>query len=103
MVLSRLLPPWLLVSLRLVRHTRLDAESRHDYYGGGDKPRDYSPTRDRSGSSALYASQCVLPIPFRLVIEAACAIIEHKEHRNTQIPRRDYITPMPTIDASTIY
>jgi hypothetical protein len=49
------------------------------------------------------AAHRVLPIPFRLVIKAIYAIIGHKEHRNRQIPRRDYITPMPTIDASTIY
>jgi hypothetical protein len=51
----------------------------------------------------LDAAHFVLSIPFRLVIEAACAIIGHKEQRNRQIPQRNYITPMPTIDASTIY
>jgi hypothetical protein len=67
------------------------------------KPRNYSPICNGSRSPLLDTAHRVLPIPFRLVIEAACAIIGHKEHRKRQIPRRNYITPMPTIDASTIY
>ena len=79
-----------------------DAEENQEN-GGGNKPRKHGPTCDGSASPALYATQRVLSIPFRLVIEAACAIIGYKEHRNRQIPWRDYIIPMRTIDASTIY
>ena len=45
-----------------------DAEENQEN-GGGNNPRAYSPSRDGSGSPALYAAQRVVPIPFRLVIE----------------------------------
>jgi hypothetical protein len=54
-----------------------DAEENHEN-GGGNKPRKHGPTRDGSGSPALYATQRVVPIPFRFVIEAARTIIRHE-------------------------
>jgi hypothetical protein len=53
-----------------------DAEENQEY-GGNDKPRKHGPTRDGPGSPALYATQRVLSIPFRLVIETAHTIIGH--------------------------
>jgi hypothetical protein len=47
-----------------------DAEENQEK-GGGNNPRAYSPSRDGSGSPALYAAQRVVPIPSRLVIETA--------------------------------
>jgi hypothetical protein len=55
----------------------LDAEDHPDYQGNGDNERDYRPARDRVGSPALYATQRVVPIPFRFVIEAARTIVGH--------------------------
>jgi hypothetical protein len=54
-----------------------DAEENQEN-GGGNKPRKHGPTRDGSGSPALYATQRVVPIPFRFVIEAARTIIRHE-------------------------
>ena len=54
-----------------------DAEENQEN-GGGSKPRKHGPTRDGSGSLALYATQRVVPIPFRFVIEAARTIIRHE-------------------------
>jgi hypothetical protein len=61
---------------------RLDVEDRHDYHGDGNEPGDYSPTRDGSGSSPLYATQRVVPIPLRLIIETKRIFIGHQSHRN---------------------
>ena len=54
-----------------------DAEENQEN-GGGNKPRKHGPTRDGSGSPALYATQRVVPISFRFVIEAARTIIRHE-------------------------
>jgi hypothetical protein len=54
-----------------------DAEENQEN-GGGNKPRKHGPTRDGSGSPALYATQRVVPIPFGFVIEAARTIIRHE-------------------------
>ena len=53
--------------------------SQIDFRGitAGCGPRKHGPTRDGPGSPALYATQRVLSIPFRLVIETAHTIIEH--------------------------
>lgn len=55
----------------------LDPEDHRDY-DGGDNPRENRPTRDGSSSSALYATQRVVPIPFRVVVEAQRTIVGHE-------------------------
>ena len=54
-----------------------DAEENQEN-GGGNKPRKHGPTRDGFGSPALYATQRVVPISFRFVIEAARPIVRHE-------------------------
>jgi hypothetical protein len=54
-----------------------DAEENQEN-SGGNKPRKHGPTRNGSGSPALYATQRVMSIPFRFVIEAARTIIRHE-------------------------
>jgi hypothetical protein len=48
-----------------------------DHDGSRDQPRHYQPIRNRQRSPALYATQRMVPIPFRFVIETARTIVGH--------------------------